>query len=220
MPTVAEPLRPARVLAKPKKYAPLRSFSAGRQGNRWEKIVNEWARSVYLGTQVDPQTVVVVEDARGQLIGVCSFRPRALSRAELLLARMPKPAGVPHYIHMLGVDRLYHGQRLQDGSRLGDVLMLGALAQIEQACGGRMPAVWALVTPENERARALFARHGFQAAPYVGEGEVMYMRDPGRARSLLPGKLLGRWRVRGRSDAASAAGVATAEDGATRPRPA
>jgi hypothetical protein len=42
---IVEPLRPARILARPKKFAPLRSFSCGRDGELWERMVNEWASS-------------------------------------------------------------------------------------------------------------------------------------------------------------------------------
>lgn len=172
MADIVEPLRPARILVKPKKFAPLRNFSCGRKGKSWEKMVNGCARDLYLGKETFTQTVVVLEDAGGKLIGVCSF----------LAHPLPGPAGKffgnAQRIHILGTDRLYHGKRLEDGSRPGDALLCGALEQIKLAYDGRMPYVSALVSPENDRSRALFARHGFRGLPYLGEGEIVYVRSP------------------------------------------
>jgi hypothetical protein len=168
MPEIAEPLRPVRVLANPKKHLPLRSFSCGRKGQYWERLVNDCVRNLYLGKETLAQTVVVLEDAVGKLIGVCTFHPHSLG----------KFMGDAQRIHVVGTDRHYHGQRLADGSRPGDVLLRGALEQIELACDCRMPYVSTLVTPENERSRALFARHGFRDLPYAGEGEIRYVRAP------------------------------------------
>lgn len=172
MAAIAEPLRPARILPKPKKFVPLRSFSCGRQGRSWEKMVNNGARRLSLGTETCPQTVVVLEGANGKLIGFCSFLPHPL----------PSSAGVfddnAQRIHILGTDKQYHGKRLRDGSRPGDALLRGALEQIELACGGSMPYVSALVSPENDRSRALFDRHGFRELPYSGDGEIIYVRSP------------------------------------------
>jgi ribosomal protein S18 acetylase RimI-like enzyme len=188
---IVEPLRPSRTLAKPKKFTPLRSFSAGRQGTHWEKTVNEWARSVYLGTQADAQTVVVLEDAQGKLIGVSSFRPESPDGPQALTNLKSRLLGTPQYIHMLGIDRRYQGHRLRDGSRLGDVLLSGTLEQIAKACNDRLPEVWALVTPENARARALFARHGFRELPYAGVGEIAYVRCADRRAGLQSAIRLG-----------------------------
>jgi hypothetical protein len=168
MPDIAEPLRPVRILANPKKHLPLRGFSCGRKGQYWERLVNDCVRNLYLGKETLSQTVVVLEDADGKLVGVCTFHPHSLG----------KFMGDAQRIHIIGTDRLYHGTRLQDGSRLGDVLLGGALEQIELACECRMPYVSTLVTPENSRSRALFARHGFRDLPYSGEGEIRYVRAP------------------------------------------
>jgi hypothetical protein len=177
MAAIIEPLRPARVLAQPKKFAPLRGFSCGRKGTPWEKMVNEWSRDLYLGIQAHPQTVLVLEDAVGKLIGVCSFNPDPVP------VRAGKLMGEAQRIHMLGTDRLYHGMKLQDGSRPGDVLLRGVLEHIGRVCDGHMPYVWALVTPENDRSHALFDRHGFDRWPYAGEGEVIRIRDPKKSLS-------------------------------------
>lgn len=168
MPEIAEPLRPVRVLANPKKHLPLRHFSCGRKGNYWERLVNECVRNLYLGKETLAQTAVVLEDAAGKLIGICTFHPHSLG----------KFTGDAQRIHIIGTDRHYHGRRLEDGSRPGDVLLRGALDQIELACDCRMPYVSTLVTPENDHSRALFSRHGFRDLPYTGEGEVQYVRSP------------------------------------------
>ena len=177
MPDIAEPLRPVRVLATPQKFLPLRNFSCGRKGKSWETMVNSCVRGLYLGIETSIQTVVVLEDASGTLIGVGSFLPHSIPYGP------GRFSGNAQRIHILGTDRLYHGKRLIDGSRPGDVLLAGALAQIESACGARMPHVSALVSPENHRSRDLFARHGFRELPYAGEGEVIYVRVP---RKQLP----------------------------------
>ena len=168
MPDIAEPLRPVRVLANPKKYLPLRSFSCGRKGSFAEKTVNDCVRNLYLGKETLAQTVTVLEDANGKLVGVCTFHPHSLG----------KLMGEAQRIHIIGTDRLYHSKRLEDGSSLGDALLGGALEQIERVCGLRMPYVSTLVAPDNGRSRALFSRHGFRDLPYAGEGEVRYVRAP------------------------------------------
>jgi hypothetical protein len=132
-------------------------------------MVNKWARNLYLG-KIDAETIVVMEDASNRLIGLCSFLPDSLP------LRPGKLLGQAQRINMLATDRLYHGMKLEDGSRPGDVLLHGALEQIQIACGGSMPYVWALVSPENHRSRALFGRHGFRELPYKGEGEVVHVR--------------------------------------------
>jgi hypothetical protein len=146
----------------------MRNFSCGRKGNSWEKLVNECVRNLYLGKETLTQTVLLLEDASYKLVGVCTFHPHSLG----------KFMGDAQRIHIIGTDRIYHGKRLEDGSRPGDVLLRGALEQIELASAGRMPYVSTLVTPENERSRALFARHGFRDLPYAGEGEIRYVRAP------------------------------------------
>lgn len=168
MPDIAEPLRPARILVTPKKYPPLRAFSCGRKGEWSEKLVNDCTQNLYLGRETLTQTLIVMEDANGRLIGVCSFYPHSLG----------KFTGDAQRIHVIGVDRRYHGKRLEDGTRPGDALLRGALGQIEMACEGRMPYVSTLVNPENHRSRALFARHGFRELAYPGEGAIKYVRSP------------------------------------------
>jgi ribosomal protein S18 acetylase RimI-like enzyme len=195
MDDVCEPLQPARVLAKPKKFAPLRNFSCGRKGKPWETTVNKWARSLYLGTETHTQTVVMLEDANGKLVGLCSYRPDPL----------PIPAGSlvggAQLIHLLGTDRLCHGKQLEDGSRPGDVLLQGALEHIKKDCGGRMPYVWALVSPENDRSQALFDRHGFGELPYKDKGEIVRVLSPNKRLPVVALRLptadrMVRWIVR------------------------
>ncbi len=176
MADIIEPLGPVRVLAKPKRCPPLRTFSCGRYGNRWERTVNEWAKDLYRGDEKVAQTVVIMEDANSKLVGIGSFRPEPLPVRAGKFA--DKVFGQAQCIHMLATDRLFRGQRLRDGSRPGDVLMRGVLEQIEIAADGRMPYVWALVSPENARSNALFDRHGFGELPYAGDGEMILVRPP------------------------------------------
>jgi RimJ/RimL family protein N-acetyltransferase len=179
---MAEPLRPARVLAQPKRWGPLKSFSCGRKGMPWETMVNVWVKDLFRGIEAD-QTVVVLEDANRRLIGICSFMPQPVVGGTFV----GKDA---HRVHMLGIDRLYQGKRLSDGSRASDILLQGALEQIRIVGGGRMPCVSALVAPENHRSHALFERHGFRQVRHVGEGEVICLRLPDKRLSLLRLKLL------------------------------
>jgi hypothetical protein len=191
MPEIVEPLKPVRILANPKKYLPMRNFSCGRKGNTWEKLVNDCVRNLYLGKETLAQTVVVMEDADGKLIGIGTFHPHSLG----------KLMGDAQRIHIVGTDRLYHGQRLEDGSRPGDLLLRGTLEQIELACDSRMPYVSTLVARENERSRALFSRHGFRDSPYLGSGELRYVRAPHKqlpAIALRPPAVIRR--IFGRTD--------------------
>jgi hypothetical protein len=212
MPDIAEPLRPARILVTPKKFPPLRNFSCGRKGMSWEKMVNDCARSLYLGKETPTQTVVILEDANGKLIGICSFLPDARGRF----------VGDAQRIHIIGTDRLYHGKRLEDGSRLGDALLRGALEQIEIACDGRMPYVSALVSPGNDRSRALFERHRFRALSYPGEGEMQYLRSPHRQLPVVvlrPPAVVRRIVRKARKDSRVKEGLRAVEQGTVSMRP-
>jgi ribosomal protein S18 acetylase RimI-like enzyme len=202
-PKLVEPLSGTRILAKPQRFAPLRTFSCGERGSRSEKLVNRWAQEAFRGERHNAGTVLVLEDAQRRLIGLSSFRPRPMNKREAATAS-DGPVAATHYIHIIAVDRLYRGQRLQDNSRLGDVLMLATLEHIERSCDGRMPRVWAIVTPENRPAQALFRRHGFKELGHLdaGENEFVYAREPGLrssgAKKSRIGLRLGR--VFGRSD--------------------
>ncbi|HEY3970642.1 MAG TPA: hypothetical protein VGL79_04510 [Solirubrobacteraceae bacterium] len=175
MSDIAEPLRHGRILVTSKKYPPLRGFSCGRKGDYSEKLVNECVRNLYLGRETLTQTLVVLEDANGKLIGICSFYAHPLG----------KFMGDAQRIHSIGIDRKYHGKRLEDGSRPGDALLRGTLELIETVCDDRMPYVSTLVYPENDRSRALFSRHGFREMPYPGEGAIKYVRSPHKQLPVL-----------------------------------
>lgn len=183
MAEIVEPLRPVRLLSDPKKFAPLRTFSCGRQGSRWERAVNNWVKNLSRGVMKD-QTVLVLEDAHRSLIGICSYRPQSHILVDVFVGRDACE------IHMLATDRLYHGARTRDGSRPSDVLLSGALGRIKFDCGGHLPCVSALVAPDNDRSHALFDRHGFGWMPYVGEGDVTRARPPDKRLSLVRMKLL------------------------------
>jgi hypothetical protein len=175
MSDIAEPLRPARILLGAKKYPPLKAFSCGRKGDHSEKLVNGCVRDLYLGRETLTQTLVVLEDANGKLIGVCSFFVHPLGR---LMSNAQR-------IHVIGIDRKHHGKRLEDGSRPGDALLRGTLEVIEVVCDNRMPHVSTLINPENDRSRALFARNGFREMPYPGEGAIKYVRSPHKQLPVL-----------------------------------
>jgi ribosomal protein S18 acetylase RimI-like enzyme len=184
---IAEPLRPVRILAKPKRYAPLKTFNCSRSRNHWEATVQIWAKNAYLGVLPDPQTVVALEDADGRLVGAGGFRKRPLMHPEP--EKTTQLAMEAYYIHMLATDRLYQGVRLQDGLRPGDVLLQGMLRHIKSSHGGSMPCVWVLTSPKNTRSAALFDRNGFVAFPYPGEGEVVrFLTSDGRDPFASPRK--------------------------------
>jgi len=173
---LAEPLRPARVLAKPKGFVPLRTFSCGGKGSFSEKLINKWALETFRGRRLEQETTVIaLEDAHNRLLGVSSFWPSQLNDAEERTARNSdtEPA---YYLHIVAVDARYRGQRLTDGSRPGDALMRATLEQMERIREGRMPRVWAIIRPENGPAQDLFERHGFRVSTHLSENEIIYSR--------------------------------------------
>ncbi len=162
------------MIETPTAYTPLRRFSCAAGADRWEGHVDRVAARLARGEAI-PQTLVVLEDAGGALVGVCSF----LARTLLLPPRSAPMRGIP-YINMIGIDRRFRGHVLADGSRPSDALLAGALEQIGGTYGGRLPHVFALVAPENTHAHALFARHDFgEISPQKPGGEAIRMRAPG-----------------------------------------
>jgi hypothetical protein len=173
MADLAEPLRPARIVERPRRYQPLKGFSCGPGTEPWEGHVNRVVRRLSRGEAI-PQTLVVVEDATGALVGVCSFWPRDL----LLPLRSQALCAIP-YINMIATERRFQGQILEDGSRPGDALLLGVLDHIRGMHGGVLPHVYALVAPANTPAHALFARHDFgEVSPLKAGGDAIRIRAP------------------------------------------
>lgn len=173
MAELAEPLRPARIVGSPGRYEPLRRFSCGPGAERWERHVNGVAGRLARDEAI-LQTLVVLEDASGELVGVCSFFPREL----LLPPRRQALRNVP-YINMIGIDQRFQGRVLGDGTRPADALLGGVLDQIRGMYGGVIPHVYALVALENRRTHALFERHDFgQISPRKEGGEAIRIRAP------------------------------------------
>lgn len=171
MPELAEPLRPARTVEDPSGYEPLSAFTCGSGEEPWERHVDRVVERLYKGEAI-PQTLVVLEDARGALVGVCSFW-----LGDLMTPLFRTPIREAPYINAIGIDRRFHGARLADGSRPGDALLRGALSEIQALYGARH--VFALVAPENSQAHALFARHGFGEVSPLKEGrQALRIRPP------------------------------------------
>jgi ribosomal protein S18 acetylase RimI-like enzyme len=162
----------ARILPTPRRFAPLRKFSCGRKGDSWEKAINDWAKRLYSG-KVDPQTVVVLEDTHGKLIGLASFWER-----DLEIPGQPTLHGIP-YIRWIATDRLYQRKRLGDDTSPGDALLVRALKHIKDVWGGgALPCVYAFVNPDNRPSHDLFKRHGFAEISPEGEGDAIRILWP------------------------------------------
>jgi hypothetical protein len=171
---LVEPLKPARVLKRPRGHDPLKGFSCGPCTKKWEQHVNAVAGRLYAG-EAAPQTTVVLEDATGALVGVCSFLPR-----DLMLPVYREPLRGALYINMIGTDVRFQGLPLEDGSRPGDALLGGTLELIRSLHSGAMPYVHALVAPKNTRSHALFERHDFgEISPLTKGGDAIRLRAPG-----------------------------------------
>ena len=186
---IVEPLKPVRVLPRPQRFVPLRGFTCGRKGSRSEKLINRWAREAFQGKRRNVGTVLVLEDADSNLVGISSFRPRALDTSgDRARADGSSGGNVSYYVHIIAVDGRYRGQRRQDGARLGDILLDATLEQIGQLQDGPMPQVWAIITPENAPAQALFGRNGFSRLGRINENELVYFRPPSTPIDGIGGK--------------------------------
>jgi ribosomal protein S18 acetylase RimI-like enzyme len=173
MSELAEPLRPVRVVRQPGRYPPLAEFSCGTGEEPWDRHVNRVAQRLS-SEQALPQTLTVLEDDAGELVGICSFWPR-----DLLLPLRREPLLEIPYINAIAVDRRFRGASLRDGSRPADALLVGALEVIRATHGGVAPHVYALVSSRNERAQALFTRHGFgELSASKPGGEAIRIRPP------------------------------------------
>jgi ribosomal protein S18 acetylase RimI-like enzyme len=175
MAELAEPLRPARILDTSKKHKELRGFSCGRKGRVWEDAVNGWVGRVCRAETTEPQLVLMLEDANGQVVGLSSVKPRALQPLLYVKPLLDLP-----YIHMIGTDHRHHGKRLKDESSPGDALLTATLEHIREASGGGLlPHVWAFVHPKNDASHKLFERHRFGELSPAGKGDAIRVRAPG-----------------------------------------
>ncbi len=144
------------VVAEPKGDARLEGFSCG-EGERWESFANQVVAKHYLGTAEMPLTIVAMEGPCGELLGLSGFRPMEVG-FDPPGRRMTQPP----YIHVIALNRRYRGWRTAHGPTLGSALLVGTMKKIALIWpGDAMPAIWALVSPENVRSHALFQRHGF-----------------------------------------------------------
>lgn len=110
--------------------------------------------------------VRVAEDAEtADLIGVCVVDQRPFER-DFDAA----------YIALIALSSTWRGHRLADGTRLGAFLLGDALDQIKAIWDGPpMPAVWALIAPDNQASHKTFAAWGFACVRGYGGGyDVRY----------------------------------------------
>jgi ribosomal protein S18 acetylase RimI-like enzyme len=171
MAQIVEPLRAVRVVDEPGAYAPLKEFSSGPGAHPWERHVDNVAGRLARGEAI-PQALLVLEDAAGALVGVCSYWID-----ELLAPVYRAPIPQSPYVNMIGVDGRYRGARLADGSRPGDVLLAGVLERMKAKHGACH--VFALVAAENVHGHALFARHGFgEISPLKAGRQALRVRPP------------------------------------------
>jgi ribosomal protein S18 acetylase RimI-like enzyme len=156
---LVEPLRPPRILDLSERQKQLKAFRCGRRGRPWEVTVNDWVKDLYRGCTTLPQTVIALEDAIRQPVGLVSVTPRDLQLAsgELLPGRP--------YIHMLGVHHRFHRRGI------GGQLLTIVLEEIGQRWPGESAfPVWAYVHPGNEESHRLFAKYGFDRQEPAIEG--------------------------------------------------
>ncbi len=175
MAELVEPLRPARILDTSKEHPELAAFSCGRKGRKWEKTINDWVKRVCRAETTEPQVVLALEDANGEVIGLSGVKPRALQPLLHVKPMLDLP-----YIHMIGTDHHYHGERLKDKTSPGDALLIATLERIREASGGGLllPYVWAFVHPKNRSSHALFERHGFGELSPAGKGDAIRILAP------------------------------------------
>lgn len=144
------------VIDRPRGDPRLKGFCCGTS-ERWERFVSEVVERQYVGSAKTAPTIVAMSGPEGELIGLCGFRPMEIS-FDPPGRRMIKPP----YIQVVGLAERYRGWTLKDGrTRLGSALLVGTMRRIAVMLhGDAMPAVWALVSPENLHSHNLFERHG------------------------------------------------------------
>ncbi|HXR28918.1 MAG TPA: SEC-C metal-binding domain-containing protein [Solirubrobacteraceae bacterium] len=162
---------------KPLRYAGFKSFSCGDPALEAVEEVQDTVRRLSEGNLRVTQTPVVVEDAAGALIGFCSVHTRS----------HPYPASpwiAERYVVAFGRDVQYYGYALRDGTtHVGEVLLRAGLDMIAgEAPGAPMPAVSALVRPENGDSRRVLQALGFDLHPATETGyeQDLLWREPGR----------------------------------------
>ncbi len=159
----------------PRTYAPFRDFCCGGD-SEYEREVDEIVAMLHAGDQ--PTVVVrvaevIADDGSHTFLGLCAVARRSLLDVDAA------------YVALLAVDSRWRGHRLPDGGRLGVLLLGDALDQIKMLWRGPpMPAVWALVAPDNTASHNVFDHWGFGCIPAEGEGYDIRYRPAGLGTSL------------------------------------
>jgi ribosomal protein S18 acetylase RimI-like enzyme len=160
----------------PKTYRPLRGFTCGEGKTRAEREVDEMTSDYARGRRSCTIFRATVEQPGGQLVGVVAIQP----------ANVTQPDGQVSaaYISVIGVSVAYRGRR-KAGARPGDHVLRDALQTISVAWKS-MPAVFAMVDPNNDPSCNLFRRHGFEVVVPAEQGNDEADSLFGRPAVLLP----------------------------------
>jgi hypothetical protein len=160
----------AHVLGDPAAYPALAALRCGdARSDIAAREVEQTAARLVAGTTTMAQTAVVVEDDSGTLLGFASVHRRPPLGYE---DRGARPWIADRYIVAFGRDRAHRDHPLRDSStRIGEVIVRAALDVIALEAPGRpMPAVSALVRPENISSHRVLQALGFENLPMATTG--------------------------------------------------
>jgi ribosomal protein S18 acetylase RimI-like enzyme len=166
VPSIVGPLRARYV--DPSDEA-LAGFFCGSR-HQPERDVNKLVADFHAGRESQCEMRATELAATNELVGICCFRRLLLGRQAL-----PDADWDTVYIAIVGLTQRY--QRC----RLWDSLLADALCEFKERWGSKqMPAVTALVSPNNKPSWELFKRHGFEEFIEArGKGDAWLRRPLG-----------------------------------------
>jgi len=132
-----------------------------------------------------PQTVALIVDERGTLLGIASVRIEGNSQ---LRAKASTPWFVRRlsrnpYVNLIARDERYRNHLLCDGqTRLGTAVLRAGLEVVQHELGeAALPTVWALVRRDNEASKRVFGEFAFYPHDRSAENQQdVFVRRAGR----------------------------------------
>jgi hypothetical protein len=162
---------PRLVGADPTAVPALANFTCGGTST-YEIEVDGIVQQLHAGATGGEPVLLAEDQASGDLVGLCYFSQRELWTIREAIC-----------INLISLSAAYRGERMPDGSRIGDYLLDSSVRIIgEIFAPAPMPLSWAIIATDNDASHRLFERNGFDLhLPHAASStHDVRVRLPGR----------------------------------------